>query len=163
MRLNLIICIVFIIASCNSQKSKIDSNIAVWIKQHAHNPDSYEPISTKVVDTIFMANEIKQTIEQKTSSIEFDKSQVKYYLNGSKKSRDKFLSEHKDKVALSEDEIAKLKITYDSLLNSPNKNPISGYYIVHECRIKVPLGGLMLKSITFQTDKNLNIITGSEM
>ncbi len=155
-----------IIISCSTPKSKIDANIEDWIKKYAHNPDSYEPISTKALDTMFFLNEIQQDIQ--SNSDNFNRNQVKYYQDQVKRwSRDKFyidqLNDYKAKVKNSDEAIEKLKMKQDSILNSPNKNPIIGYHFIHECRIKVPLGGLMLKSIIFQTDKDLNIITGSEM
>jgi hypothetical protein len=152
--------------SCSTSKSKIDTNIGEWIKKYAHNPDSYEPISTKALDTIFFLDKIKQEIE--SNSDDFNRNQIKSYEDNVKRfGKNKFyldqLNEYKAKVKESNKQIEKLQMQKDSILNSSDKNPVLGYNFVHECRIKVPLGGLMLKSIVFQTDKDLNIIIGSEL
>jgi hypothetical protein len=56
MKILLTILTVCLLLSC---KSVVDQNIAKWISENAHNPDSYEPISTSINDTTFSNDSIK--------------------------------------------------------------------------------------------------------
>jgi len=130
-----LILLLIVLASCSADKSKLDTNIETWVKTNAHNPDSYEPINTTFKDTIFVLDTLNNKI------IAFSGMP------------DKFLI----------DRVKDAQREKDSIINSPEPNPIIGYLFIHSCRIDVPLGGKMLKDIEVLTDINFDIIAANEI
>ena len=61
--------------SCTN-KSAIDQNITDYIKKNAHNPESYEPISTMPIDTVTELESVTSEIKYKLSSLESDSSNI---------------------------------------------------------------------------------------
>jgi len=129
------------ISACKHE-STINKNIKEFIMQNAHNPDSYEPISTTLIDSTTELKNLNSLILQET-----EKEFGQYQNSGIKE--DGF-------------ELKELKHQLDSVEKSPNPNSIYCYMFTHQCRIKVPLGGLMLKNMLFTTDSKYNIINFSE-
>ena len=132
--ISLAICVI----GCSKHKSAIDQNIAEYIKQHAHNPESYEAVSTTCIDTITILQKTRRAIELcEKYSYSNDQS--------------------------GEDSIKVWKHEVDSLEKSPNPNSIFGYEFIHQFRARVPLGGMMMKQAVVETDKDLNIISLVEL
>lgn len=114
--------LVILFMSCGKDKPLIDKKIAEYINQNAHNPQSYQPVSTILKDTMkaeSIIENMKWVMSMETDS--FQKNQD------------------------------------DSLIKSLNPDSITGYRFIHQFRITVPLGGMMLKTATVETDTAFNI------
>lgn len=192
-----IIFLILLISACK-HKSTIDQNIEDYMLKNAHNPDSYEPISTKPIDTTTEAENLIYLIKSKISAVQSDSSGIQYqkeFINsdsltlyndridyqkelnsygknfatsgsypsliqmGEKKldEDNKTLTEKKKEIQKDKEELKTLESKFDSIKKSPNSNSIYAYHFIHQCRVRVPLGGMMLKNIFIETDKNFNI------
>ncbi len=67
--------IALLISSCK-HKSLIDEKISEYISKNAHNPDSYEPVSTTAIDTVTEIEYVREKIKDKLSSIHTDSTDV---------------------------------------------------------------------------------------
>lgn len=73
--ISILFSIMLLVSACN-HKSIIDKKISEYITKNAHNPDSYEPISTTPIDTVTEIENVKSKIKEKISSIQKDSSDI---------------------------------------------------------------------------------------
>lgn len=76
----LALCLILLFPSCK-KKSVLDQNIEDYIRKNAHNPESYEPVSTTPIDTITEIEFVQEKIKEKLSSIETVSSHVERNLS----------------------------------------------------------------------------------
>lgn len=162
----LAITILFI--SCKSEQatSIIDAKILEFVKKDFHSPDDYEPISTTIIDTIYLMEKIEQLIDEKNKiktsykeKVEWNKKKIKridsdstfFYIY-----RNNILK-NQNKIKKCESELSEIEMRRDSILAAETP-PVEAFIIIHKCRGKIPNGGLMLKKLKLRTDGNFNII-----
>ena len=155
---------IFLISACKHQ-SIIDGKIREYISKNAHNPDSYEPISTTLIDTIkgkFVIENAISSVENKLSALKTDSSSIEFWrtrINTDTSSVENMeFSRHIKDFKYDKAELKKLQFELDSLKKSVKPNSICGYHFTHQFRARVPLGGLMLKNAIVETDKDFNIV-----
>ena len=183
--------LILLLSACK-HKSIIDQNIMDYMLKYGHNPDSYEPISTTCTDTVtqienltLITGDIQKWIEYYDShikdeqslltsdSIEIEQYKRKDEIYGGKSLQNsyspilegehKLLNDYEKTLLDNKNDLTKRKLELDSMKKSANQNSIYGYHFLHQCRGRVPLGGMMLKNIYIETDKDFNIQKFEEM
>src|SRR5579859_1526168 len=92
-----ILCLLLFSISCK-HKSIIDQNIEAYMQKNAHNPESYEPISTTLIDTLTEFKKLTSEIMSITNSLTSDSSKV---------------ANQKERVVLDSADLSKAKIGYE--------------------------------------------------
>lgn len=122
----------------------INKKMADYIKENANDPQSYEPISTLLVDSLSYMQELNKNLIDK-----------KRYFDVPLSSKDSFAESQRQRIS----ELQKEK---DSLIRSGFKDFTISYTFLHECRVKNGFGGLIKTSFEIKTDQYLNIISIKE-
>lgn len=109
-----------------------------------NDPKSYEKVSTEILDTIYLAESLKEQIEITYSALEvYEESYKKnqeYYSNWGSKIWKDMMVEDENKIALGKIELDSLNRIYEKA----DKKKIYQIELVHTFRANIPLGGLML-------------------
>lgn len=150
--------------SCKRQ-SVIERNISEYVKKNANNPESYEPIEIKCIDTISSYKLAQAEIFLKVFHVKSDSEDVERYKDEMATASNEFMVKYykedcqkaEDKLKISRLELKAAQGKVDSLSKISGSKDATGYYFVHQFRAKVPLGGEMLKSALIETDKDFNI------
>lgn len=168
-----------LLASCNAPKPKdlvsvANENILAFIKVAAHDPGSYQPIETVIVDTIYFrenmaaamedANKAAKTYEDMINEIgdKVKESKAGGYYESMRDSYDQYLQNDKDRLMDEQKRIERLVAISDSVSKSPNNNPICAYFIHHTCRLNNKMGALNLSKYYIQTNASGGIISFSD-
>jgi hypothetical protein len=153
----LFILIIFSLIACNQEtKETQESNqgqeaktlqenaILTYIRENAHNPSSYKPLETTLVDSIKNTHFLQKEVDFLAQSVQTDK-EYKLSRNLAKDEREYKLKKH----------------SLDSLISKEGVY-ITHYVYKHKFRIHVPMGGEMLKIRMFVFDKSGKIVESRE-
>lgn len=151
-----------LLTSCGkSKKDILNENIATYIKQNANVPESYQPIDTKVLDTIFINKYAATILSINKGEIEIKKKFIND-LEGLSKEFE--LSKAMDKVKVNQERIAKEKEMISKMEEENkklekllNNNDVAYIRVEHTCKLKNKKGELVDDHLYILADKDLNI------
>lgn len=171
--------VLVLLAACKISDPKdmvsiVNKNIRELIQKTAHDPGSYEPIETTILDTIYFSenyseamadvDEATKLYEGMIAKLDGDVAQSKRegYYGPMKSMYDEHQSYNREKLAETQARRAVILGIADSVKNSANSNQICAYYILHKCRLKNKMGALNLSEYYVQVNAAGEILTLSE-
>lgn len=139
-----------IIFSCDKKVDANEEAIRTYIENNADNPSSYEPLETKVIDTLITGDLAKSKI----SSLKIDKEIVKSDIEITNLKKEmssvpdtynQLIETHKKRLSVVDDEIKEVSSKLQ------NKD-VYGYVVYHKFRGKNKLNALVLNEMYFFID-----------
>lgn len=172
MKIALYLAFGLLLFGCSEPKPKtpidiINENIAAYIQENAHDPSTYEPVETSILDTVYAVHEMKRLLlESRSDSInysniieaelihienlrEFDSETTKTLIELSEESIDDYMVQIQKNTAAITLLGEKLKTTKEGL--------ISHVLARHKYRIANEFGALTLKESYVALDVGLSI------
>lgn len=154
--------VVALIASCGkSKKDILNENIANYIKKGAYTPESYQPIETHVIDTVFINKFAGAILSINKGEIEIKKK----YINDldllikdfeTTKAEDKIKATNA-RIQKEEEIISKIEDENKKLEKLLNDEGIAFLKVEHSCKLKNKKGDLVDDHLYILTDGDLNI------
>lgn len=145
--------------SCGTNESKIDNSLKKYFNETAKDPSSYEPMETKVIDTLLVSDIAKLKIESLNSEkedYEYNIEEVEIKRKNSSAKMDslylQMIDNSKSQIELVNNNISKYN---DKLKN----DSVYALIVEHKFRAKNSLGALNISEDVFALDKNLNVKT----
>jgi hypothetical protein len=121
----------------------IESRIKEYMDKNAHDPASYQPLNTILVDTVTYLSNLEKAVKE-------TKKQVDFY--------SEYMKDYKDDLVKMKSDLKKYQHQMDSLKKSPAPNAIAALQFYHECRLKNQMGALAKTVYQVDTDAHLNIL-----
>ena len=170
----LFICISVLITSC-TKESKIKSKINEYVEKNFNDPDSYELVELKLIDTLTQDRASKYLIDKRIKDIsEIEKFIKNKRMELSRLAWNAFISrsaltlssavsniedQQKELKSLESDSINIRKVEIDKLKKYTHSKEIVYYRYLHEFRAKNDVGALVKISDTIRIDLDYNIIS----
>ncbi len=156
-----ILTITLFVSCGKSKKDILNENIATYIKKNANVPESYQPLETKVLDTVFVGKYAqtiaainKGEIELKNKYIADLEKLVKEFEQSKADNKVKATLERIDKEKKL---IAEMENENKNLERLLNKNDIAFIKVEHSCKLKNKKGDLVNDHLFILTDADLNV------
>jgi hypothetical protein len=164
-----IFALAILINSCSSNENKMKTEIKNYLKQTAKDPESYEFVELKVIDTIIVGKYAEINIEtnnegisenEKTMNINTatlksaEENKAKYKDD----SFDEFITDAKTDIEISKNAIEEYKKENGTLKKYKNSKEILGYIAIHKCRMKNGYGALDLAEYYIEFDKDFKLL-----
>jgi len=151
-----------LITSCGkSKKDILNENIAAYIKKGAFVPESYQPIETHVLDTVFINKFAAAILSMNQGEVEIKKK----YINDldllikefeTTKADDKIKATN-DRIQKEEELISKIEDENKKLEKLLKDDGIAFLKVEHTCKLKNKKGDLVDDHLYILTDADLNI------
>lgn len=144
--------------SCNSNESKMKSEIKEYLDKNAKDPKSYEFVELKILDTVTIGEVNKRIVDDLNYDIESAKKDIVF--------QNKLITdfpslpsdEQKAKIKDSETQIATLTKELQVNKRDFKDTNVVGYVATHKFRIKNGFGALDLSEMFVEFDKDFNFL-----
>ncbi len=164
-----ILAMAMVLISCNSNESKMKSEIKDYLDKNAKDPSSYEFIDLKVTDTIIAGkfaqtkidinnDEIKNNEKSITTNTETLKSAEANKAKYKDDSFDEFINGAKEDIETANKAISDYKNENEKLKKYLGSKDILGYVALHKCRMKNGLGALDIGTYYAEFDKDIKLL-----
>jgi hypothetical protein len=151
-----------LITSCGkSKKDILNENIANYIKKNANVPESYQPVETHVLDTVFIDKFAGTILSINKGEIEIKK---KYIADLDLLSKEFEKSKAENKVKVTQERIQKENKLITEIESENKKleallkdDGIAFLKVEHLCKLKTKKGDLVDDHLYILTDSDLNV------
>ena len=140
--------------SCNTFREKdpmviMNDSIGVFLRKNADHPETYEPIRTKIMDTVYYMQNIQSRLASLDKDIEEKLRMQKEYgdQNG----------DYQRTIQNNTRERTFFLNMQDSLSKSSDPNAIAAYVVAHFCRIKNKQGAPIVITAAFEIKPDFRI------
>ena len=164
-----ILVLAVLIISCNSNESKMKTEIKNYLDKNAKDPKSYEFVELKVLDTIVEGKFAKTQIESNNDGIKenedaLKKNEVTLKTSEEDKAKykdnsfDEFIIGAKTDIETSKKAIEEYKKENEILKKHLDSKEVLGYIATHKCRMKNGYGALDLAEYYVEFDKDFKLL-----
>jgi hypothetical protein len=136
--------LVILIASCNSNESKIRSGIKKYIEENANDPSSYEFVDLKIIDTVTVGELNEREVEEIKDDLKNGRSDIAIQNNIINMFPSLPNDDSKLIIKMSEDRIVVLEKKLEINKKDFSNKEIVGYVVKHKYRQNNLSGALQL-------------------
>jgi hypothetical protein len=154
--------LVILIASCNSNESKIKSGIRKYIEENANDPSSYEFVDLRIIDTVTRDELSKRKIEEIEGDLKLEKQDIVMQSDIISLFPSVSNDNSKSIIKMSEERIVTLTKQLESSKKDLNNNQIVGYVVKHKYRQNNESGILYLAEVFVEFDKDFKLLDMNE-
>jgi hypothetical protein len=158
----IMIALLMLLTSCNSNENKIKSGIKEHIGKNANDPNSYEFVDLKIIDTVTVGElnereveEIKDDLKNERSDIAIQNKIINMFPS---------LPNHDSKsiIKMSEDRIVVLEKKLEINKKDLSNKEIVGYVVKHKYRQNNLSGALQLVEVFVEIDSKFKFLEMGE-
>lgn len=163
----LLLVLSFVVTNCTDKKSDVlDQKVTTYIKANATDPDSYQPVSTEILDTVYVnkfAAGLMGINTDEIKMIEKDLENLNRILSELDPKKDeKKIQALRQKIEEGKQAIETIKTTNKKIEPLLENKEIAFIKVVHSCKLNNAKGELVDDHIYMLLDDQMNVLMAKE-